>query len=208
MIECVTNSSMPVCQRSMDSLLKSDFWCKDQGLRFDPEFLASLPELHGATPIRQYFRDSAGTLRRLGWFVTMYDMDSELSEPRREDHMYQDSDTRIIDRSLIYLLGGESSIYRPLENASVRYYPFAALYTDPLIDSEPLTLCWHHGSGNDCVCFDTSTDPISVVVCEFSRAVDAFTEYDSELDNRYDYQFLIPVAPSFSTFAEMLGTEP
>ncbi len=199
---------MPICQRSLDSLLAGKYWNIDQGLRFDPEYVTALPHLHGAIPVRQYFRDSAGALRRVGWFVTMYDLDSDLPGAVQQDHMYHDSDTRIIDRSLIYLLDGESSIYRPLEDSPIRFYPFAALHGNPLDESGPITLCWHFGYGDDCVCFDTSTDPISVVVCEFDNAMAAFVEYDSDLDNKYDYNFLIPVAPSFADFAQMLTLTP
>lgn len=199
---------MPICQRSLDALLFSNYWHNHQCLRFDPDYLAALPTLHGAKPVRQYFVDGKGNLRRIGWFVTIYDLNSDMPEPIQEDHMYHDCDTRFIDRSLIYLLDGESSIYRPLEDEPVRYYPFAAIHRNPLEDSEPSTLCWHFGCGNDCVCFDTSTDPFSVVVCEFDKAKAAFVEYDSDPNNAYDYSFLIPVAPSFADFAQMLRRTP
>ncbi|MCA9179461.1 MAG: hypothetical protein KDB14_33630 [Planctomycetales bacterium] len=208
MIECTPGSAMPICQRSLASLLAGNYWHVDQALRFDPDYIAALPQLHGAHPLRPYFRDSRGHLRRIGWFVTMTDLDSDLAGPTQVDHMYHDSDTRIIDRSLIYLLDGESSIYRPLEDSPMRMYPLAALHSDPLDDSEPISLCWHFGYGNDCVCFDTSTDPISVVVCEFERAMAAYVEYDSAPENKYDYSFLIPVAASFADFARMLTVTP
>jgi hypothetical protein len=208
MIECIEGTALPICNRSLDSLLYGDYWHNRERLRFDSSFVAALPTLHGAKPVRQYFVDGNGTLRRIGWFVTMYNPDSDLPKPVLPDHQYHDSDTRIIDRSLIYQLTGESSIYRPLEDAPIRFYPFAALYENPLVDTEPTTLCWHFGCGNDCVCFDTSTDPISVVVCEFDRALAAFDESDNDLENTYDYSFLIPVAPSFAAFAKMLTDAP
>ncbi|PHS05028.1 MAG: hypothetical protein COA78_15770 [Blastopirellula sp.] len=202
MIDCIEETVLPVDQRVLDLLLHSEYW---NDLRFDPEYLATLSSIHGGTPTKQYFTDSTGNIRRIGWFVSMFDEHSKLPGDFQEDHMYQEQDTRVIDRSLPYLLDGESSIYRPLEDGPVRYYPFAALYNK---ESVPFTLCWHFTCGQNSICFDTSTDPFSVVLCEYDKAVEAFMEYDRELDNRYDYSFLAPIADSFREFAKMLRSTP
>lgn len=186
MIQCVDGSVLPLDERALGKLLDDDFW---RSLRFDQDYLAALPAIHGGTPVKSYFTDANGTVRRVGWFVSMYDEESELPGPAQEDHMYHDDDTRIVDRSLPYLLGGESSIYWLLEEGPIWFYPFAALYEDAHDEgSAPVTLAWHFGDGSDSLCFDTSTEPFSIVYCNFRRAVDEFHRWDSEFGQRVRLQ--------------------
>ena len=210
MVECVEGTVSPIDQRVLNRLLASNNSHGWEGLRFDEDYLSALPAIHGGTPVNPYFTDSIGRIHRIGWFVSVYDHESELPGDLQEDHMYHESDTRVIDRSLPYLLGGESSIYAPVVDAPLRFYPFAALHGDPIDgdDSAPFTLCWHFAYGQNSLCFDLSTNPISVVFCEYRKAIDAFIKYDDHPDNHYDYGFLVPVAKSFAEFVTLLRYSP
>ncbi|QDV67695.1 hypothetical protein Poly24_13970 [Rosistilla carotiformis] len=200
MIDCLDETVQPLDVAALNRLLTDT----GSGLRFDDDFLSAIPRIHGASPVNQYFTDKAGAVRRIGWFVSFYDFDSDLPAPRQVDCMYGDNDTRVIDRSLQYLVRwGDMSIYGPFDDKRA-FYPFAALYRDPKNDhSAPFSLCWHHGDGNDSLCFDTSTSPCSVVYCNFDNAQDAFCRWEYD-DEQYDFGHLVHVADSFSDFATML----
>ena len=209
MIECVPGTVLPVDERVLHELRHDDHWVKWWRLRFDDDYLATLPSIHGGIPTRPFFTDTSGQLRRIGWFVSIYDDKTDLPGPRQIDHMYHESDTRIVDRSLPYLLDGECSIYAVMDDNPIRYYPLAALCEDPLDEgSAPFTLAWHFGCGNDSVGFDTSTSPFSIVYCNFENAIAAFNAFESDPEQPYDYSFLIRVADSFAEFAKQLRTLP
>ena len=201
MIPCIEGTVTRVDERVLGQLRSERSY--RSAISFDRDYLLALPSIHGGTPIAPYFTDSTGATRRVGWFVSMYDEQTELPGPVQEDHMYHDSDTRVVDRSLPYLLKGEMSIYAAGENES-RFYPFAALCEDSAEDSSaPFSLAWHFGCGNDSLCFDTSTTPSAVVYCNFHNAVAALNDWEYN-GKPYDYGHLVPVAPSFKHFAHML----
>ena len=204
MIHCIEGSVTPLDERVLADLRSPRR--HRPAILFDEDYLSALPFIHGGTPVNPYFTDSKGITRRIGWFVTMYDQQTELPGPVQEDHMYGDGDTRIIDRSLPHLLNGEMSIYSE-GGSGIRFYPFAALYEDPCKDgSAPHTLAWYFGCGNDSLCFDISATPHAVVYCNFDSAAALNDwEYDSK---PYDYRHLVPVAPSFRHFARMLRPQP
>lgn len=209
MIECVEGTVTPVDERVLRKMQTDSHWVEWHGLRFDDEYVKTLPLIHGGTPRKPYFTDATDTVRRIGWFVSFYDEESALPGPALQDHMYGGEDTRVVDRSLPYLLDGCSSMYCQLDDLPTRFYPFAALYDDPHDESTaPATLCWHFSSGSDSVCFDTSTTPFSIVYCNFRKALDESANCDYDLDYVYDFGHLIRVANSFQEFAKSLRAAP
>ena len=207
MIQCIDGTVQPIDERSLARLRIDPFWVSpnDRHLRFDPVYFEALPQIHGGTPARPFLRGRTGQVHRIGWFTLMYDKDAKLEGPLQPDHMFQDTDTRLVDRSLFYFLGMEDSIYSPAHD-NVTFFPFAALHDDPFHDEPPDTLAWDCGEGNSSLCFDLRTDPFSIVYCNFDAAFEACRRYDAApLSGRqYDYSHLVPVADSFRDFAEML----
>jgi|GEM_PF-4274944 len=168
-------------------------------VEFDPLYVEALPNIAGRTPLNPYFSDPAQVPRRIGWFVGFLDEQSILPRvPTSYQALYRGLDSRIVYRSLPSLIDEEYSIYRTGD----RIIPFAALYSE---NRHPENLQNYDRTPDDSLCFDISTSPHTVVICDgklASKSVWDF-EYEDGPEEEYDL-FITPVASSFADFLMLL----
>lgn len=206
MLKCVPNSVLPMDRRVLESLTRSLGF----NLAFGPDYLAALPEIHGGTPEMAYFTTPNGVVRRIGWFVSFLDEESELPGPFQEAFYYFENDWRVDDRSIPWVISDEVNPYLDGE----RIFPFAALYTN---GEEPLTLRLYSLDSypDDSLCFDQSTTPQSVVLCYGKQATEEAVRWDESIrwdegpTEEVNYEaFTEFIAGSFREFVTMLRAKP
>ncbi|WP_442511703.1 hypothetical protein SH528x_003414 [Novipirellula sp. SH528] len=202
-IECTPDSELIFDQRVADAFQTPD-GCYNISHNFDPDFLHLLPRIAGKTPTKPYFSASDGRVHRIGWFVGYADEHTELVGPLQPGIVYNQLDQRLTERSLPEII---NSTALDLFGGGERILPFAALSDR----GEPVSLRWQNYDFpvNDSLCFDTSSDPYTIVLCESLKAADAANEWEDGIveDVRYD-SFLVPVAKSFANFVTMLRAHP
>ncbi|MCA9072797.1 MAG: hypothetical protein KDA84_27930 [Planctomycetaceae bacterium] len=201
MLKCVPKSVLPIDQRVIDFLLQSIGF----SLSFDPDYLAALPDIHGGTPENAYFTTPSGVVRRIGWMVSFFDHESELPVPFESAFYDFENDCRVDDRSIPALLNDEVTPYLDGQ----RIFPFAALYTN---GEEPLSLRLYSLDSYpaDSLCFDQSTTPHSVVICNGERGTYEAIRWDEDLDlETPNYEnYTESIAGSFREFVTMLRAKP
>lgn len=199
MIKCRDDSLLPIDQRVIDYIVTSAAF----GLHLDSDYLAALPDIHGGVPVAPYFTTPSGETREVAWFVSFLDTHSDLPGLFESAFYYQQNDTRIDDRSIPGILNDEVCPYHGGE----RIFPFAALVTH---GNSPLTLRLYtlDSFPGDSLCFDVSTTPHSVVICNGREASKEVVRWDEgEIDELNYEDFTERVADSFSDFAKMLRAE-
>lgn len=198
-IDCTPDSDLIFDQRVADAFQSPDGCC-NMRYDFDPAYFRLLPSIAGKTPTRPYFTASDGRVHRIGWFVGFADEHTELAGPLQPGIIYYNFDDRLTERSLPEII---NSTALDIFGGGERILPFAALCDE----GEPVSLRWQNYDFpiNDCLCFDTSTNPHSIVFCDSLNAADAANEWeDGAVDEvRYD-SFLTPVARSFAEFVTMM----
>ena len=169
----------------------------------DPDYKRILPLIHGGVPVRQYFATANGDVRRIGRFLTFLDKHSTLSDPPRPTRDdCREFDERVWDPGVPYITDCDPDFF------------LGALFTRH----------WHHRGiidPNDCesslhnfdlpvldtVCFDRTTKPNSIVVCDTHKAALVADEHDP--NDIVDYsEFTEFVADSFTGFLDVLSESP
>ena len=199
MLTCHKDTVLPIDDRVLQSV-------KDgYELQLDQAFERLLPDIHGGIPETPYFTTRSGIVRRVGWFITCYDFDSELPGEFQNACYYSNHDERVDDRSLWALLGDLTSPFFGGE----RVFPFAALWSPE--SGFPSTLHFYSLDSypDDALCFDISTAPHSVVLWKGRHATDELMKFEDGECDEPDYSaFTEQVAGSFSEFVGMLRAEP
>ena len=175
-----------------------------KSLDLDRTYLETLPYIHGGDSVDCYFNDSAGCIHRIAWYVAYLDGDSPLPPPFVPAFYCSENDERVDDRSIPALLDDFVSPY--LDGA--RIVPFAALFDG---DELPLTLRLYtlDSFPADSLCFDRSTSPHSIVVCNGHDGSMAAVRWDDGESEDLEYEsFLTPVADSFTAFSALLRGTP
>ncbi|QDT10512.1 hypothetical protein [Planctomycetes bacterium K23_9] len=202
-IECTLDSDLIFDQRIVDAVQSPEGCCNISHI-LDPVFARQLPRIAGKTPALPYFTANDGRCFRIGWFVGYADESTELAGPLQPGINCGKLDGRITEQSLPEIINLTAL---DLFGGGDRLLPFAALCDD----GPPISLRWQNYDFpvNDSLCFDTSTDPHTIVVCDALKAADAANEWEDGVvgDIRYD-TFIAPVAKAFADFATMLRAHP
>jgi hypothetical protein len=167
----------------------------------DPDFVAHMTSCHGGRPQIGAFQ-VANKRGKIGQFLTLLDDRSKLQPPARP-HFEHDDDERVIN-SIWYLGGCEHATCRALFQDLV---PFAALLADMCLDRAYV----------DLLCFDNRNNaerpPIVLWIADKAKRASMARE-EIPLEELFDESgkmkgvpwddFLLPVAPSYSAFVDML----
>ncbi|MCR9230148.1 MAG: hypothetical protein NXI29_03965 [bacterium] len=200
MISCLPGTVLPLDLRVIESVTQRSTF----RLSLDPDYLSALAGFHGGVPESPYLTSCGGDVRQIAWFVSYLDEDSTLSGPFEPAFYYMKNDLRVDDRSIPAIVNDEVCPYFGCE----RIIPFAALITD---GSMPLTLRLYtlDSYPADSLCFETSTRPHTVVICDGQRAAEEAVRFDDGDIEDVDYTvFTQPVANSFLDFTKMLRHDP
>lgn len=200
MITCKKETVLPIDQRVLDYVATSSAF----HLNFDSDYLRSLPSFHGGIPLAPFFTTPNREIRQVAWFVSFLDDNSKLPKPFESGFYFRNKDARISDRSIPGIMDDDVSPY--LDGKKI--YPFGALVTDEQV---PLTLRLYtlDSYPGDSLCFDVTTSPHSVVICNGRLATEEVVRWDNGETDEIDYDvFLQYIAGSFSDFAKMLRMEP
>lgn len=169
----------------------------------DPDFVAHMKTHHGGKPRIGAFK-VGGKRYQIGLFLTLLDSHSKLMPPARPYFEDEDEDERAINS--IYFLGvdGEHATSRALFGGLL---PFAALAADMCLDRAYV----------DLLCFDVRTEQErpAVVLWDSNKAQRAYFKWDDlPFESQFDDagkamgvpwdQFVIPVAPSYAAFVDLL----
>jgi hypothetical protein len=167
----------------------------------DPAFVAHMESCHGGIPQIGAF-DVGSKRGQIGLFLTLLDDESKLLPPARP-HFDHSEDERVIN-SIWFLVSCDHATSRALFQGLL---PFAALEADMCLDRAYV----------DLLCFDNRKhcNPPPVVLWDANSALHAslaredlpFSELFDEAGNMRSVpwdDFLVPVAPDYTAFVEML----
>ena len=127
-----------------------------------------------------------------------------MPDPFEPAFYYQQNDLRVDDQSIPAIMSDEVCPYHD----GKRIVPFAALVTH---GESPLTLRLYTMDSypGDSLCFDLSTTPNSIVICNGRDATEAVVSWDDGDVDEVNYDaFVVRVANSFKEFIEMLRDRP
>ncbi|WP_146393762.1 hypothetical protein [Planctomycetes bacterium CA13] len=214
MISCIPGTVLDSPDKRIIGRMSSDW----PNIDFDSKFLDALPDFHGGVPTHPYFASKSGQIHRIAFFLYFVDEDSDLHGAVREskNYFHDSMDERVTDRGVDYIVGCDVNGFFDGD----RIVPFAALYTplepngnyeDPNDPAAHLTLTPLDTVNCNALCFDTSTEPHSVVVFDAAKSAAEQHRYCDdcvELDEiQYD-SFIECAAETFLEFTRMLTDSP
>lgn len=212
MLEPFVNPCLPGSVTDLPDFRVLERFERQNRVHLDFDYTRLLPSFHGGIPRLSYFKTSAGATRRIGRFLTFLDEHSLLTgppRPTRDDA--REFDERVYDLGIPYITDCDPNFFF----SANRLVPFAVLFTPHplrgLIDPDDLKSSLHNCDLPilDTVCFDRSTSPNPVIVCDgaVARDITAECEFDPNATIDYD-RFTQPVAGSFAHFIAMLSATP